>query len=86
MFGKARRMSRLFVGAKKRCLLSPLDHGGWLGPVTGLDNPQVIVQQVIAGGANAILASPGFLRAVEPVLRPDIGLVLRVSLTAGLSA
>jgi fructose-bisphosphate aldolase/2-amino-3,7-dideoxy-D-threo-hept-6-ulosonate synthase len=86
MFGKARRMSRLFVGEKKRCLLSPLDHGGWLGPITGLDDPQAIVRQVIAGGANAILASPGFLRAVEPVLRPDVGLVLRVSLTAGLSA
>ena len=33
MIGKTRRMSRLFVGEKKRCLLSPLDHGGWLGPV-----------------------------------------------------
>ncbi len=86
MFGKARRMSRLFVGPQSRCLLSPLDHGGWLGPVVGLDNPQRIVEQVIAGGANAILASPGFLRAVAPALRPDIGLVLRVSLTAGLSA
>jgi fructose-bisphosphate aldolase/2-amino-3,7-dideoxy-D-threo-hept-6-ulosonate synthase len=86
MFGKTRRMGRLFVGPQKRCLLSPLDHGGWLGPVRGLDNPQVIVEQVIAGGANAILASPGFLRAVEPALRHDVGLVLRVSLTAGLSA
>lgn len=85
MFGKARRMNRLFVGEKKRCLLSPLDHGGWLGPVKGLDRPRTIVAQVVAGGANAILASPGFLRAAEPALRPDIGIVLRVSMTAGLS-
>ncbi len=88
MLGKARRMSRLFVGEKQRCLLSPLDHGGWLGPVKGLDRPQKIVEQVIAGGANAILASPGFLRAAAPALTltPATGLVLRVSLTAGLSA
>ena len=86
MLGKARRLSRLFVGEKQRCLLSPLDHGGWLGPVKGLDRPQAIVEQVIAGGANAILASPGFLRAAALALTPATGLVLRVSLTAGLSA
>lgn len=86
MLGKARRMSRLFIGEKQRCLLSPLDHGGWLGPVQGLHRPRAIVEQVIAGGANAILASPGFLRAAAPALRPETGLVLRVSLTAGLSA
>lgn len=86
MIGKERRMDRLFVGEKKRCLLSPLDHGGWLGPVQGLDRPRTIVEQVIAGGANAILASPGFLRAAAPALPSHVGLVLRVSLTAGLSA
>jgi len=86
MLGKSRRLSRLLVGTKHRCLLSPLDHGGWLGVVKGLDRPQAIVEQVIAGGANAILASPGFLRAAAAALKPEIGLVLRVSLTAGLSA
>jgi DhnA family fructose-bisphosphate aldolase class Ia len=85
MLGKARRLSRLFVGEQQRCLLSPLDHGGWLGPVKGLDRPRAIVEQVIAGGANAILASPGFLRAAAPAVRTDTGIVLRVSLTAGLS-
>ncbi len=85
MIGKTRRMSRLFVGDKKRCLLSPLDHAGWLGPVRGLDQPKVIVSQVIAGGANAILASPGFLQATAELIPPSVALVLRVSLTAGLS-
>ncbi len=85
MFGKARRMNRLFIGAEKRCLLSPLDHAGWLGPVNGLNRPKEIVQKVIAGGANALLASPGFFNVVEPVLTSSTGVVLRVSLTAGLS-
>jgi fructose-bisphosphate aldolase/2-amino-3,7-dideoxy-D-threo-hept-6-ulosonate synthase len=78
-------MSRLFVGEKKRCLLSPLDHGGWLGPVRGLDQPTEIVSQVVAGGANAILASPGFLQATAAQIPSNVALVLRVSLTAGLS-
>ncbi len=86
MVGRLRRMNRLFVGKQKRCLLSPLDHAGWLGPVKGLDNPRKIVQQVVAGGANAILASPGFIREVAPILPNDTAVVLRLSVTAGLSA
>ncbi len=86
MTGRLRRMNRLFIGRQKRCLLSPLDHAGWLGPVRGLDNPRKIVQQVIAGGANAILASPGFIREVAPILPNDTAVVLRLSITAGLSA
>jgi len=85
MIGKERRLSRLFVGEQQRCLLSPLDHGGWIGPVKGIDRPRKIVQAVIAGGANALLISPGFYRAVAPVVPPTVGIVLRVSLTAGLS-
>jgi fructose-bisphosphate aldolase/2-amino-3,7-dideoxy-D-threo-hept-6-ulosonate synthase len=85
MVGKARRLSRILVGEKQRCLLSPLDHGGWLGPVKGLDRPRWIVEEVIAGGANAILASPGFIRATSACLPSTVGMVLRLSLTAGLS-
>lgn len=85
MVGKARRLARLFVGKEKRCLLSPLDHGGWLGPVKGLHRPRWIVEQVVSGGANALLISPGFYREVASVIPSDIGIVLRVSVTAGLS-
>src|SRR5271169_5520808 len=85
MIGKTRRMNRLLVGEKKRCLLSPLDHAGWLGPVKGLDRPRWIVEQVVAGGSNAILASPGFIRSTADLIPPSMAIVLRLSLTAGLS-
>jgi len=85
MVGKSRRLGRLFTGEKQRCLLSPLDHGGWLGPVKGLNRPRQIVEQVISGGANALLISPGFYRAVAPVVPSHTAIVLRVSMTAGLS-
>lgn len=85
MIGKSRRLSRLLVGEQKRCLLAPLDHGGWLGPVPGIDRPRGIVEAVTKGGANALLISPGFYRATAAVIPPSVGIVLRVSLTAGLS-
>jgi fructose-bisphosphate aldolase / 2-amino-3,7-dideoxy-D-threo-hept-6-ulosonate synthase len=85
MIGKTRRLDRILVGDKKRCLLSPLDHAGWLGPVKGLDRPKWIVDQVVAGGANAILAGPGFIRATASSIPATMGIVLRLSITAGLS-
>ena len=85
MNGKKRRLSRLLVGPHKRCLLIPLDHGPWLGPVAGIECPREIVAQVIAGGANALLVTPGFLREVQEIVPPDVAIVLRVSLSAGLS-
>jgi fructose-bisphosphate aldolase/2-amino-3,7-dideoxy-D-threo-hept-6-ulosonate synthase len=85
MTGKTRRMNRILSGEKNRCLLSPLDHGGWLGPVKVLDRPRHIVEEVILGGANAILASPGFIRETADLIPLSAGVILRVSLTAGFS-
>jgi DhnA family fructose-bisphosphate aldolase class Ia len=56
-----------------------------MGPAKGIDQPAVIVQKGLAGGANALLISPGFARSVAGLLRPDVGLVLRVSITPGLA-
>jgi len=39
----------------------------------------------VGGGANALLVSPGFARAVEPVLDSSTAIVLRVSLAMGLA-
>lgn len=86
MTGKNRRLRRLFIGPQNRCLLVPLDHGPWLGPLPGIDRPRDIVKKVVAGGANALLVTPGFMRDIEPVINPEMGIVLRVSLSAGLSA
>ncbi|MBE7553477.1 MAG: hypothetical protein HS126_20595 [Anaerolineales bacterium] len=83
--GKSRRLGRLLVGPHKRCLMAPLDHGGWLGPKKGIDRPRAIAEAVLKGGANALLISPGFYREVASLVPPAAGVVLRISLTAGLS-
>jgi fructose-bisphosphate aldolase/2-amino-3,7-dideoxy-D-threo-hept-6-ulosonate synthase len=64
----------------------PLDHAPWLGPVTGIDRPREIVASAVAGGATALLLTPGFLREVSDLVPTDVGVVLRVSVSAGLSA
>ena len=84
MTGKTRRMGRLFRGAQSHCLMVPMDHGPFMGPAKGIDRPLKITSQAVAGGASAILVSPGFARAVRDVIGPDMGLALRISITAGL--
>ncbi len=86
MSGKSRRMERLFRGPEKRCLMVPLDHAPWLGPIKGIDKPKQIVSQVLDGGANALLVTPGFLNQVGHLVKPEVGIILRVSIVAGPSA
>ncbi len=85
MTGKERRLRRLLAGPDGRCLMVPLDHGPWLGPVAGIDRPRRIVASAIAGGATAFLLTPGFLGQVSDLIPVDVGIVLRVSVSAGLS-
>ena len=85
MTGKTRRMGRLLKGAERRCLLVPLDHGPWLGPTRGIHAPLEIATKVLAGGANALLVTPGFTKAIMPALGPAVGIVLRVSILPGLA-
>lgn len=83
MSGKARRMNRLFVGSSKRCLMTPLDHAPWLGPLKGINEPKSIVRKVLAGGANALLVTPGFYKQAALEVPSNIGIALRVSIVAG---
>lgn len=85
MTGKARRLKRFFKGPENRCLMVPMDHGPWLGPVKGIECAESIVREVLAGGANALLITPGVARHVEPFIDPCVGIALRVSITLGLA-
>ena len=85
MIGLNRRLNRLLRGPDRRCVLIPLDHGPWLGPLSGIDRPRKIVKNVVAGGATALLMTPGFLTHVGDIYGPEVGTVLRVSLSAGLA-
>ena len=70
-----RRFHRLF-GADERSVVIAMDHGTTDGAVMGFENPEKVLEQVIAGGADAILTSIGIARYFSKQLK-DIGLMIR---------
>jgi len=66
-----RRFHRLF-GADERSVVIAMDHGTTDGAVTGFENPEKVLEQVIAGGAYAILTSIGIARHFSKQLK-DVG-------------
>jgi DhnA family fructose-bisphosphate aldolase class Ia len=70
-----RRFHRLF-GVDGRSVVIAMDHGTTDGAVAGFENPQKVLEQVIAGGADAILTSIGIARHFSKQLK-DVGLLIR---------
>ncbi len=75
--GKTVRLNRLFA-TDGRAVIAALDHG-LVGttPLAGLERPADIITQVIAGGADAILTTPGIARECAALFRRT-GLIVRV--------
>src|SRR6266851_1742223 len=70
-----RRYQRLF-GSDGRSVVIAMDHGTTDGAVAGFENPERVLEQVIAGGADAILTSIGIARHFSKQLK-DVGLMIR---------
>jgi DhnA family fructose-bisphosphate aldolase class Ia len=71
-----RRLKRIFR-PDGRALIVALDHGLTEGPVQGLEDPAVILGQIAAGGADAILTSYGVAKRFADAVAP-LGLILRL--------
>lgn len=78
---KALRMRRLFR-ADGRLLLVAMDHAAFMGPVSGLDLPTMA--QVVAAGADAVMATYGMARRVgrSPQVLGRAALVLSLDVHA----
>jgi DhnA family fructose-bisphosphate aldolase class Ia len=72
---KTRRLSRIFR-ADGRTLIVAMEHAAIFGPGKGTDRPGETISQVIAGGADAIMASFGIASHFAAELAP-VGLILR---------
>lgn len=70
-----RRFHRLF-GTDERSVVIAMDHGTTDGAVAGFENPEKVLEQVIAGGADAILTSIGIARHFSKQLK-NTGLMIR---------
>jgi DhnA family fructose-bisphosphate aldolase class Ia len=76
-FGLLRRSRRLFRHADGRAILVPMDHGLYSGPLHGIEDP-VRVARVALAGADGLLISPGFARAIAAELPSQCALAMRV--------
>lgn len=81
--GKEMRMGRLFNQKSKRMVLITMDHGICINPMTEITYPVKVVRQIVEGGADAILLTPGIARiAYKEVISTDTSLMLRIDGTA----
>ncbi len=75
MFEK-RRLHRLFR-SNGRSLTVALDHGLGLNVAPALDDSRGVVDEIVSGGADAVLATPGLIKHCSDQLG-SVGVVLRV--------
>lgn len=70
-----RRFHRLFKTSGRSVTIA-MDHGTTDGALKGFEDPAKVLQEVIAGGADAILTSVGIARHFSKQLK-DVGLLIR---------
>jgi fructose-bisphosphate aldolase, class I len=70
-----RRLNHIF-DTDGRALIVAMEHAAIFGPGKGTENPAETIQQVVAGGANAVMASFGIIRQFVKELAP-VGVILR---------
>lgn len=76
-WGMQNRLARIIQPDDGRCVMLAVDHGYFLGPTTGLENPRLTIEPLLPH-ADAIMLTRGVLRnAVEASAQAPV--VLRVS-------
>ncbi|MGQ9551008.1 MAG: 2-amino-3,7-dideoxy-D-threo-hept-6-ulosonate synthase [Candidatus Bathycorpusculaceae bacterium] len=73
--GKKRRLRRIFR-RDGRTVIVPMDHGVTVGPIKGLVKMQEIVDQLLKGGADALVVHKGIAKHVD---LGDAGLIIHLS-------
>jgi DhnA family fructose-bisphosphate aldolase class Ia len=76
------RMRRLVNVSSKRTCIVPMDHGGYAGPMPGIESMADAIRGIIAGGADALLLQKGILKACPPETFGNAGIIMRVSVAA----
>ncbi|MCD6592129.1 MAG: fructose-bisphosphate aldolase [Thaumarchaeota archaeon] len=75
--GKEIRLGRIF-GKDNRALIVAMDHAYIYGPIQGLEKPREVIEQVIEGGADAILTTYGVIRKFYDLMKGRVGIILRI--------
>lgn len=76
--GTMLRLRRIFA-ADGRAVVVAADHGAIAGPLPGIESPESLAALCARGGADAMLAHRGFVRAALGGWVRGLGLILRMS-------
>ena len=80
--GKSLRLYRILDIRTRKGVIVAFDHGLMLGPIAGLGPPRERLGMFLEGGADAILLSPGMLRASKDLLAGRrAGIIVRLDWT-----
>lgn len=79
MIGKEVRMERILNRNTGHTVIIPMDHGVTVGPIKGLEDMKKTVDNIVNGGANAIVLHKGLIRGGHRGKGKDIGLIIHLS-------
>ena len=77
--GKQIRMRRIIDSYSKRTIIVPMDHGITLGPIDGLVDVRKTMQDMVEGGANALILHKGLMSFAHELNNKDLGLIMHLS-------
>lgn len=79
MIGKEIRIERIINRNTGRTVIIPMDHGVTVGPIKGLEDMKKTIDDVVNGGANAIILHKGLVRGGHRGKGKDVGLIIHLS-------
>jgi class I fructose-bisphosphate aldolase len=85
MLGKQIRMERIIDRNTNRTVIVPMDHGVSSGPIYGITDLRDAIEQVVRGGANALVEHKGMVGAGHRQSGKDVGLIIHLSASTSLS-
>lgn len=77
--GKTVRFRRLLNSTTGRMHIVPIDHGGYMGPVKGIENMKSLLPKVVSAGVNALLLQRGVIKKCSHDILGRVGLIMRIS-------
>jgi len=85
MIGKKIRLERIMDRVSGNTVIVPMDHGTTVGPIKGLLDMKKTINDVVEGGANAILLHKGIITAGHRGGGKDVGLIIHLSASTVMS-
>jgi len=85
LMGKSIRLERIINRLTGKSVIVPMDHGVTVGPIPGLIDMKTSVDNVVNGGANAIIIHKGIVRTGHRQSGKDVGLIIHMSASTTMS-